>query len=64
MISKATTVPSAAAKRMRLYRKRRQQGLQCVRIPLRITEIDGLVRMRYSRQEERQDHEALRASVF
>ena len=64
IISKATTAPSATAERMRLYRKRRQQGLQYVRIPLRVTEIDGFVRMGYLRQEERQDHEALRAAVL
>jgi hypothetical protein len=30
------------AERMRLYRKRRGQGLQFVRIPLHVTEIDKL----------------------
>jgi hypothetical protein len=30
---------SRTAERMRLYRKRRQEGLQVVRIPLHVTEL-------------------------
>jgi hypothetical protein len=37
--------PSDAAERMRLYRKRRRQGMRYVRIPLHVTEIDTLIRM-------------------
>jgi hypothetical protein len=35
--------PSAAAKRMRNHRDRRRQGLRCVTIQLRETEIDVLI---------------------
>ena len=40
------TVPtrSAAAERMRAHRDRRRKGLRCVRIELRETEIDVLIR--------------------
>jgi hypothetical protein len=34
-----------AAERMRLYRKRRRQGLRYIRIPLHVTEIDDLIRL-------------------
>jgi hypothetical protein len=35
---------SQVAQQMRLYRKRRREGLQLVRIPLRVTEIDDFIR--------------------
>jgi hypothetical protein len=34
----------SAAERMRIHRKRQRNGLQCVRLLLHETEIDGLVR--------------------
>jgi len=39
--------------RMRLYRKRRRDGMQYVRIPLHVTDIDGLIRMRLLKEERR-----------
>jgi hypothetical protein len=51
----------SAAERMRLYRKRRRQGLQYVRIPLRVTEIDDLIRMGLLGEDQRYDAEALQA---
>jgi len=44
---------STAAERMRLYRKRRRDGMQYVRIPLHVTDIDGLIRMRLLKEERR-----------
>ena len=35
--------PSAAAERMRQYRKRHRKGLRCIRILLEVTDIDVLV---------------------
>jgi hypothetical protein len=55
---------SRAAERMRLYRKRRRQGLQLVRIPLRATEIDDLVRMGRLTEDQRHNVEALQAAVL
>ena len=55
---------SRAAERMRLYRKRRREGLQFVRIPLHVTEIDDLVRLGFLRGEQCQDPEALQAAVL
>ena len=64
MIGKTTKAPTSTAERMRLYRKRRGQGLQFVRIPLHVTEIDKLLRLGLLREEQRQEQEALRAAVL
>ncbi len=49
---------------MRLYRKRRREGMRYVRIPLRVTEIDDLVRLGLLRGEQCQDLEALQMAVM
>jgi hypothetical protein len=48
---------------MRLYRKRRRLGLRSVRILLRVTEIDDLVRLGLLDEEQRESPEALQAVV-
>jgi hypothetical protein len=55
---------SPPAERMRLYRKRRREGMQLVRIPLHVTEIDELVCLGLLQEEQRQNPEALRAVVL
>jgi hypothetical protein len=55
---------SPAAERMRLYRKRRREKMQYVRISLHVTEIDNLVRLGFLSQERRQDPEALQMAVL
>jgi hypothetical protein len=52
------------AERMRLYRKRRRQGLRYVRIPLHITEVDSLIRLGVLKEEQRHDPEALQTAVL
>jgi len=56
-----TTKParSAAAKRMRLHRFRRRQGLRCLTIQLRDTEIDTLVSNGFLDLEMRNDQIAI-----
>jgi hypothetical protein len=57
---------------MRLYRRRRRQRLQYIRISLHATEIDSLhateidtlIRMRLLTEERRQDAEALQAAIL
>jgi hypothetical protein len=56
--------PLNAAERMRHYRRRRRQGLQHIRIPLHVTEIDALIRIGLLTEERRQDDEALRAAFL
>jgi len=58
------STPSTAAERMRRYRKRRRDGMQYVRIPLHVTEIDGLIRIRFLKEEEREDAERLQTAVL
>jgi hypothetical protein len=64
MNAKANPVLSSPAERARLYRKRRRQGLRYVRIPLHVTDIDGLIRMRLLKEDQRQDAEALQTAVL
>jgi hypothetical protein len=54
----------SAAERMRLYRKRRRQGLQVVRLRLHVTDIDDLVWMGRLEEDRRHDGEALQKAVF
>lgn len=55
---------SPAARRMRLYRRRRRQGLQYLRIELHATEIDDLIRMGLLREDQRHDPEAVQTAVM
>jgi hypothetical protein len=55
---------SPGAERMRLYRKRRREEMQYVRVPLHVSEIDVLVRLRLLRKEQRHDPEALQGAVM
>ena len=55
---------SPAAQRMRNYRKRRRYGMQFVRVPLHVTDIDDLIRMRVLKEEERHDAGALQTAVL
>ena len=55
---------SPAAQRMRRYRKRRRQRMRYIPIPLHVSEIDALIRMRLLKDEQRQDVEALQTAVL
>ncbi len=56
-----TTAPtiSSAAERMRRYRQRRRDGLRCLNIQLRETEIDTLIRKGLLKPEPRNDANAI-----
>jgi hypothetical protein len=56
--------PAPAAERMRLYRKRRRQGMQYVRIPLREAEVQDLIWMGHLGEGQRHDAEAIQAAVL
>ena len=49
---------------MRLYRKRRWEGTQYVRIPLRATEVQDLISMGHLDEDQRHNEEAIRAAVL
>ena len=55
---------SAAAERMRRHRERRRDGLRCLTIELRETEIDALVRMRLLEKERRNDANAIIEALY
>jgi len=55
---------SAAAERMRLHRERRRQGLRCLTIQLRDTEIDALVGMGLLEKDTRNDAAAIVEALY
>jgi hypothetical protein len=55
---------SAAAERMRLHRERRRQGLRCLMIELRETEIDALIRKGLLKPEMRNDADAVSEAFY
>jgi hypothetical protein len=63
-LPKRERLPSAAAERMRLHRERRRQGLSCLTIELRETEIDALVRRGLLKAETRNDEHAVRMALY
>lgn len=50
---------SSGAARMRLYRRRRREGLRCVTIQLHEAEVEALVRKEWLKPETRNDLAAL-----
>jgi hypothetical protein len=55
---------SLAAARMRRHRQRRQAGLRCLRIELRKSEIEVLVRWGYLKNETRNDERAVIEALY
>ena len=53
-----------AAERMRLHRERRRQGLRCLIVELRETEIDAFVEMGLLKNETRDDPEAVSEALY
>jgi hypothetical protein len=68
MMTHATTalqmIRSAAAERMRAHRQRRRDGLRCLMIELRETEIDALIRKGLLKPETRNNSTALREALY
>jgi hypothetical protein len=56
--------PSAAAERMRAHRQRRRDGLRCLMIELRETEIDALIRKGLLKPETRNNLSAVRGALY
>jgi hypothetical protein len=55
---------SPAAERMRRHRRRRRNGMRCMTIELRETEIDALIRRGFLKPETRNDLSAVRESFY
>lgn len=62
-----TTLPTAAltaAERQRAYRERRRQGLRCVSLEIRNSEVDALVRKQLLKLETRNDLGAIIDALY
>ena len=55
---------SAAAERMRLHRERQRQGLRCLTVELRETEIDTLIRRGMLKADARNDPSAVCKALY
>ena len=55
---------SSAAERMRAHRQRRRDGLRCLTIELRETEIDALARNGFLKADARNDLDAIRDALY
>jgi hypothetical protein len=63
MIEGAATL-SPAAMRMRRSRKRRRDGLRCLRVDMRETEVDALVRRGFLKSEARNEQSAVLEGLY
>ena len=60
----APATHSPAAERMRLHRERRRDGLRCLTIELRETEIDALIRKGMLKTDARNDRDAILNALY
>jgi hypothetical protein len=58
-----TIESAAAAKRMRYHRERRREGIRCVTIELRETEVTELIRRKLLDAGARSDLRAIRSAI-
>jgi hypothetical protein len=58
------TVPSPAARRMRRSRERKREGLRCLRIELRETEVDVLIQKGLLKADARNDPNAVYDALY
>jgi hypothetical protein len=59
-----TASPTPAAERMRRHRERRREGMRCLWIELRDTEIDALVQSGLLKAETRNDQNAIADALY
>jgi len=64
LLSDKPASPTAAAERMRRYRQRQRDGLRCLGIELRETEIDALIRKGLLKPETRNDTSAVIDALY
>ena len=60
----APATRSTAAERMRRHRERRRDGLRCLIIELRETEIDALARNSFLKADARNDPYAIEMALY
>jgi hypothetical protein len=59
MMTNPPTAPLTAAERQRAYRQRRRDGLRCVTLEIRDSEIDALIGKQLLKPETRNDLRAI-----
>jgi hypothetical protein len=59
-----TTQRSPAAERMRLHRERKKNGMRCLTIELRETEIDALIRKGFLTADTRNDTSEIIDAIY
>ena len=59
-----TTQRSPAAERMRLHRERKKNGMRCLMIELRETEIEALIKKQLLKVEMRNDASAIVDALY
>ena len=59
-----TPARSPAAERMRAHRERKKNGMRCLIIELRETEIDALISLKLLKAEVRDDREAIVDAIY
>lgn len=62
-MTETASSPSAAAARMRAFRRRRRKGLRCLRVQIGPAEIDRLIANRYLGPTERENVEAIETAA-
>ena len=61
----AQAIPrSPAAERMRLHRERKKNGMRCVMIELRETEVEALIKLKLLKAEMRDGREAIVEAIY
>jgi hypothetical protein len=60
----STSRPSPAAERMRRRRQRRRDGMRCLTVELRETEIDALIKKRLLAPDARNDAQAVQTALY
>ena len=63
-IGSDTTQRSPAAERMRLHRERKKNGMRCLTIELRETEIDALIRKGFLTADARNDTSEIIDAIY
>jgi hypothetical protein len=57
-------IRTAAAERMRRHRQRRRDGLRCLMIELRETEIDALISSGLLAAADREDYDSVQSALY
>lgn len=63
-LQKIVEAPLGAAARMRRHRERRRDGLRCLRIELRETEIDALIQRGMLKSDARNDAKSIIEALY